>query len=241
MSNTFDSKTLVALLGAAVLTACGGGGGGSPSPSSSAPAPAPVPSPAPAPAPTPAPSPPPAPGSTVPPQAATAVDLDDNHQVGTTHWVDGDTADGGQGGTTAGLNCNVNTDETYHVHSHLSIFLNGEALAVPGHIGIVKQSDGNDCFYSLHTHDSSGKLHVEAPAEGMFTLGQVFTIWGEPLSDTNVAGLTGMPVVVYVTDNGTVTQVDSDWDKIELKSHREITIQVGTPITEIPNFTWTAH
>jgi len=106
----------------------------------------------------------------------------------------------------------------------------------------VKQSNGINCFYEIHTHDSSGKIHVEAPAEGTFTLGQLFTIWGEPLTNTNVAGLTGLPVVVYVTDtDGVVTQVDSDWDKIELKSHREITIQVGTAITEIPYFDWSAH
>jgi len=26
-----------------------------------------------------------------------------------------------------------------------------------------------------------------------------------------------------------------------LKSHREVTIQIGTAITEIPNFTWSAN
>ena len=35
--------------------------------------------------------------------------------------------------------------------------------------------------------------------------------------------------------------VTRDGHAIELKSHREITIQIGTPITEIPNFTWSAH
>ena len=141
----------------------------------------------------------------------------------------------------AGLDCAVSRNEDYHVHTHLSIFLNGEALAFPGHVGIVRQTNGINCFYEIHTHDSSGKIHIEATAPGTYTLGQLFTVWGEPLMDTNVAGITGLPVVVYVTDAGVVTQADSDWDKIELKSHREITIQIGTPITEIPNFTWSAH
>jgi hypothetical protein len=57
-----------------------------------------------------------------------------------------------------------------------------------------------------------------------------------------VAGLTGKPIVVYVTDqNGVVTMASGDWGDIELLSHREITIQVGTPIAEIPNYTWTGH
>jgi len=161
--------------------------------------------------------------------------------VGAAHWEAGDTGDGGQGQTVMGLNCEPTMDETYHVHTHVSIFLNGEALAVPGQIGIVDTSATAQCFYNIHTHDSSGKIHVEAPAPGMFTLGQLFAIWGEPLETTNIGGITGLPVVVYVTDAGVVTKDTGDWKAIELKSHREVTIQIGTAITEIPNFTWTAN
>jgi len=216
---------LASLLGAA-LAGCGGGGG-----DSSAPPADPTPPPT-------APADPPAP--TNPPQATTAIDLNDNHQVGTAHWDDGDTGDGAQGQPTAGLECG-STDETYHVHSHVSIFLNGEALSVPGQIGIVETSATAHCFYSIHTHDKSGKIHVEAPAPAMFTLGMLFSIWGQPLETTNVGGITGMPIVVYTTDAGVVTKETGDWHAIELKSHREITIQIGTAITEIPNFSWSAN
>ncbi|HEU4655301.1 MAG TPA: hypothetical protein VFS47_15035, partial [Steroidobacteraceae bacterium] len=92
----------------------------------------------------------------------------------------------------------------------------------------------------LHTHDNSGILHVEAPEPATFTLGQFFDIWGQPLTNTNVAGLEGMPIVVYLTESdGTTTIVqDTEWRNIELTSHRLITIQVGSPISKIPNFTW---
>ncbi len=94
----------------------------------------------------------------------------------------------------------------------------------------------------LHTHDHSGKIHVEAAAPATFTLGQLFAIWGQPLESTNVAGLAGMPVTLYVTDNnGVVTEATGNWSEIELLSHREITIQVGSPVTEIPNFTWSGN
>jgi hypothetical protein len=175
------------------------------------------------------------------PPVAAAVDLNDNHAVGASHWSDGATSDGAQGQAIGALECLDNMPETYHVHTHLSIFLNGEALAIPAELGIVSQSPTSECFYSIHTHDQSGKIHVEAAAPGLFTLGQLFSIWGQPLDATNIAGLTGMPVVVYVTDDGVVTEATGDWHAIELKSHREITIQVGTPIAEIPNFTWSAH
>ncbi|HEV7607891.1 MAG TPA: hypothetical protein VGO61_11170 [Steroidobacteraceae bacterium] len=174
--------------------------------------------------------------------SSTVVDLNDNHTVGVAHWPDGNTATGATGQPVGPLECLANMPETYHVHSHLSIFLNGQALAVPGEIGIVDTSPTTHCFYSLHTHDKSGKLHVEAAAPATFTLGQVFTIWGQPLDSTNVAGLTGMPIVIYVTDhNGVVTEATGNWGDIELLSHREITIQVGTPVAEIPNFTWSAN
>jgi len=36
-----------------------------------------------------------------------------------------------------------------------------------------------------------------------YHLGSLIETWGQPLSSSNVAGITGLPIVVYVTDNGT--------------------------------------
>jgi vancomycin permeability regulator SanA len=81
---------------------------------------------------------------------------------------------------------------------------------------------------------------VTPAAPGTFTLGELFEIWRQPLTNTNVAGVTGLPVEIYVTDNGISMKVEeADWSNIELKPHREITIELGTPLAEIPNFTWT--
>jgi hypothetical protein len=223
----------LATLGAMLICLAGCGGGDS---SGSPPAQATVPPPAPAPPPPPPPAPDP-----VPPLSSVVVNLDDNHAVGTAHWSNGNTATGGQGQTVLGLNCEASMIETYHVHSHVSIFLDGVALAIPADIGIVPLQPSGRCFYNIHTHDLSGKIHVEAPAPGTFTLGQLFAIWGQSLETTDVAGLTGRPIVVYSTEQSTVTRVTGDWKAIELTSHKEITIQVGTPITEIPNFTWSSN
>lgn len=130
---------------------------------------------------------------------------------------------------------------TYHVHTHVSIFLDGVALAFPADIGIAPPQASGRRFYAIHTHDLSGKFHVEAPAPDTLTLGQLFAIWRQPLETTNVAGLTGRPIVVYSTEQGAVTRVTGNWQDIELTSHKEITIQVGAPITEIPNFAWTSN
>jgi hypothetical protein len=37
------------------------------------------------------------------------------------------------------------------------------------------------------------------------------------------------------------TAATGDWHGIQLESHREITIQVGTPIAEISNYTWSGN
>jgi hypothetical protein len=81
---------------------------------------------------------------------------------------------------------------------------------------------------------------VTPAAPETFTLGDLFEIWGQPLTNTNVAGIVGLPIEVYVTDDGMTVKVeDTDWASIELLPHREITIELGTPLTEIPNYTWT--
>ena len=213
-----------------MLCGCGGGGGSdTPATPPSSPSPPTVP-----------PPPPPPPASTVPPLSSTVVDITDNHTIGTFQWNDRDTDTGGQGSPVAGLDCLPAPIEDYHVHAHVSVFLNGEAKSIPADIGIVRKTSGN-CFYAIHTHDKSGKIHVETAAPGMFTLGMLFQIWGQPLTNTNIAGITGLPVQIFVTDNGTVTEVKDNWTDIELKSKREITISVGTLVTEIPNITWTGN
>ncbi|HEX6398083.1 MAG TPA: hypothetical protein VFZ95_11710 [Steroidobacteraceae bacterium] len=258
--NTRDATSTLTLLGALLLTGCVRGNvsdGPSPvglkpidspspdpekSPTPSPPSPAPAPAPAPVPSPAPAPSPPPAPAQVLPPLAPVPINLDDNHPIGIKYWPDRDPAVGVHGETVDGYQCYPGNDppRTYHVHTHLSIFLDKVALRIPEDIGIVLTPA--KCVYSLHTHDHSGKLHVEGPAPAFFTLGDFFMLWGRPLGPDHIGGITGKPIVIYVTDNnGVVTEANGDWNQIELLSHREITIQIGAPIDEIPNYTWSAH
>ena len=250
-------SVLIVLLGS-TLTACTegtrhtGSGGvalsppGTPLPESPSPPPVtqePTPPPpvsTPTPEPPPVSTPPPAPRH-LPPLSPIVRTLDENQRVGVAYWPAGATAEGGQGQMVGSYECfSREPPDTYHVHTHLSIFLDGVMLSVPGQIGIVKQSPTSSCFYTLHTHDSSGKIHIRAATTAVFTLGDFFDIWGMPLGPDNVAGFTDKPIVVYVTDqNGVVTEATGDWNDLELLSHREITIQVGSEIPEIPNFTWT--
>ena len=62
-----------------------------------------------------------------------------------------------------------------HIHEHLDVFVDGERVVVPAGVGI----DPASRFISpLHTHDTSGVIHVESPTVRPFTLGEFFGVWG---------------------------------------------------------------
>jgi hypothetical protein len=167
-----------------------------------------------------------------PPSLATTPTVLNATTLGTTTWADGNTATGGQGDTIDGVQC-ANMADNYHVHAHLAIMKDGQILALPGQIGRL-----TSCDYEIHTHDASGELHAESTAVKRFTLGQLFKIWGQPLSTTSVAGLSGQPVKFYINDNGDVREYVGDPAQIELTSHRAITIQIGSTPATLPAYSW---
>jgi hypothetical protein len=66
-----------------------------------------------------------------------------------------------------------------HIHPNLAVYVDGEEVAIPVNIGI-DPAQPPEMMAGLHTHDSSGVIHVENAAEP--TLGQFFEIWGVPFS-----------------------------------------------------------
>jgi hypothetical protein len=60
-----------------------------------------------------------------------------------------------------------------HTHANLQIFVHGTAEPVPVNIGIT-----NAAIQSLHTHDTSGTVHMESSVARTFTLGEFFDVWG---------------------------------------------------------------
>ncbi|MCA1595203.1 MAG: hypothetical protein LC772_02080 [Chloroflexi bacterium] len=158
----------------------------------------------------------------------TAIPLVPGVTIGRVVFPNGSTSQGGQGSPVAGIPCG-NEVLNYHIHAHVSLFVNGQQDAIPAQIGITSA-----CLYYLHTHDASGIVHVEATQPQTFTLGQFFQIWGEPLSTTDVAGFTG-PVTVYV--NG--VPYTGDPNAVTLAAHEEITLEGGT-IVAPPTYSWPA-
>jgi hypothetical protein len=66
-----------------------------------------------------------------------------------------------------GIQCNASEQLLFHIHAHLSIFVNGQLMYIPPQMGIIPEK----CIYWLHTHDESGIIHIESPIKADFTLG----------------------------------------------------------------------
>jgi hypothetical protein len=65
-----------------------------------------------------------------------------------------------------------------HTHTTLVVMVNGTRKEVPAFIGIDTQSGK---IAALHTHDTSGLVHLESAKENdSYTLGQFLTVWGMP-------------------------------------------------------------
>jgi hypothetical protein len=86
--------------------------------------------------------------------------------------------------TAAGVPTMMQTmNSRVHVHPLLAVYVDGRRVGVPANIGIDPQRDSME-MAGLHTHDPSGKIHVEGV--GGATLGQFFAIWGVPLSPSRL-------------------------------------------------------
>ena len=107
-----------------------------------------------------------------------------------------------------------------HTHSNLAIYIDGAEL-IPQNIGIQDESCPNG-MRGIHTHDDTGKLHIETPSQIEAPIGAFFNIWGEVFNSEqildNVAD-SDYEIVMYV--NGDINDefenyVMSNNDDIEI-------------------------
>jgi hypothetical protein len=171
------------------------------------------------------------------PEPLPTVELVTGSILGADHFPAGNTAQGGQGEPVGGIAC---IDEiNLHYHAHVSLFVEGERIAIPIAVGIVDPvvSDGfatsGSCLYWVHTHDATGMIHIETPVAQDFTLGQLFDIWGRPLSETNVAGFGGI-VSTFVDGE----RYEGNPRDIVFTSRKHVSLQVGRPLSPPPMYTF---
>jgi hypothetical protein len=123
----------------------------------------------------------------------------------------------------AGLPMLGQEGQVLHIHSHLDVFVDGKAVTVPAEIGIdvAKQQ-----ISPLHTHDTSGVVHIESPVKTDFTLGEFMTEWNVPIGASTLGPLkTGAGKELHVYVNG--KEQAGDPASLKLAAHDEIAVVYG--------------
>jgi hypothetical protein len=123
----------------------------------------------------------------------------------------------------------------FHIHAHLTVFLNGAPRRIPYGIGIPGAQvtptpagpyvAAGSCFYWLHTHAADGIIHIESPVQRTYTLGNFFDVWGQRLSPSEVGPVAGLVTAIY---NGQVFRGNPR--DVPLTKHAQIQLEVGRPL-----------
>ena len=71
-----------------------------------------------------------------------------------------------------------------HDHATLSIFLDGSEVAIAADTGIDDATC--DGMRGIHTHDETGKLHIETPRTMEAPVGAFFEIWGQTFNENQI-------------------------------------------------------
>lgn len=142
-----------------------------------------------------------------------------------------------------GIRCAPIEQLVYHIHAHLQVYVNGEPRALPAAIGLIgpvsEQTPygpfygAQDCYYWLHTHASDGVIHVESPTARVYTLGNFFDEWRQPLGRAQVASAKGK-VTAFI--NGKPWMRDAQ--TIPLVPHAAIQLDVGSPTPAPQPVSW---
>ena len=135
----------------------------------------------------------------------------------------------------AGLRCTRRGGARFGVH--LELFAARRVVLVPPGIGIAppRKSRGayvtaGRCSYPVRTREPTGVVEV-ARAGPAKTLGDLFDVWGQPLSRTRMGGFRGT-VTAYV--GGRPWRRDPR--SIPLHRHAQIVLEVGGHVAPHPSY-----
>ena len=99
--------------------------------------------------------------------------------------------------------------------AHVELFADKLVLLLPRGIGIARR-----CSYPVHTSDPTGVVEFDPSSRA--TLGDLFDVWGQPLSANGFAGFHGA-VSAWVGGKRWRGEIRA----IPLRRHAEIVVEVG--------------
>jgi hypothetical protein len=106
-----------------------------------------------------------------------------------------------------------------HIHSPVSIVVEGQPVTIPANVGIDQASG---VISPIHTHDETGTVHVEADdAAFVGTLGEVFDVWGVRFTGDCLGG--------YCTGGDAALRVFVDGEEVT-GDPRAVPLEDGVPI-----------
>jgi hypothetical protein len=139
-----------------------------------------------------------------------------------------------------GMQCGAMEGQVVHIHQHVDVFINGQQQVIPPVIGNIYDSKNKfKCFYWIHTHDSSGVIHLEAPQQYPATFGAFLDSWAATPSKT-APGADHAVLNTILTRNPDVVALNGkayggDIRKIPLGAHTMISLSYGsTSVTQQP-------
>lgn len=145
------------------------------------------------------------------------------------------TTSGSMGRPVEAIQCQGAEQVLFHIHAHLTVFVDGTARQIPYGVGIpgaqVSATSlgpyvaAGSCFYWLHTHAADGIIHIESPVQRTYTLGNFFDVWGQKLSPSRVGPVSGPVTALY---NGEVFRGNPR--DVPLTKHAQIQLDVGRPL-----------
>ncbi|MFI5283028.1 MAG: hypothetical protein ACHQ0J_07855 [Candidatus Dormibacterales bacterium] len=147
---------------------------------------------------------------------------------------------------TAGIPCDQLEQTQVHYHAALQIVDQGTALIPPTDLGRTA-----GCLYWLHMHTGEpGIIHIEAPADRSFTLGDFFAVWSawsgrnqlldaRHVSDVMLTPAQSLVAYVDLGDGSGATVYSGDPKSIPLRSREVITLEIAPPVVNPPpTFAW---
>jgi len=104
------------------------------------------------------------------------------------------------------INIGSHQNIALHIHSDLKININGEETQIPSNIGV-----GNGVMRPVHTHDSSGEIHIEGPYKRDYAIEEFFQVWGKTFNSKCIFD--------YCTDNGELNMYVNGIENSEFENY----------------------
>lgn len=134
-----------------------------------------------------------------------------------------------------GVSCDQGEQVAFHIHAHLSMYIDGKKITIPKYIGIAGNPPENiTCFYWLHTHSTDGIIHIEAPRkQSNEALDDFLAIWHDGFSKLGfpqeLNKTTGWSI--FINGKPFTDQVTSPvHTEVPLNSHDIVTLEYGSPL-----------